>query len=268
MNKTVFKISILVCFAILTSQCQTKKMPPVDLRKVTVTIDECGFFYDGKRLELGKPLSDWEKLLGKASRKSDMGYVWDDLSLAVGDWNNKLGVVDEFYIFFTNLDSEEGKKGKLFDAINWRPFVEEEYRKPNPDFPDLHFSEKEIQELKQEKDVKNFIYPYTTYKGYVSLQDTPVKAGMSLQDINAYRTEKGLDIMTFRDNNINLVDESASTVGDNGEYFEISRYACNGKAYNFIIRYTNYKPEYIHVVMQDASELELYYGKDLKKRLD
>jgi hypothetical protein len=266
MKKIAFKLSLLLC-VILTTHCQTKKMPPVDLRKVTVTIDECGFFYDGKRLELGKPLYQWEKQLGKPSRKSDMGYVWDDLSLAVGDWNNKLGVVDEFYIFFTNLNSEEGDRGKLFHSEWQKSYkeVEEEYKSLNQSIPEgLKLKmEKEKKELKSKE-----IYPFTTYQGYVSLQDCPVKARMSLQDINTYRTEKGLETMTFRDNNINLVDESASTVGDNGEYFDISRYACSGKAYNFIIRYTNYKPEYIHVVLQTQSELELYYGKDLKKRLD
>ncbi len=253
-------ITLLLCTILFTScqQMQKKEVTPVDLKDALITIDDCGILYKGKRLPFGKTFKEWEKVLGQKSSREKIG-VFDELGLG-------LSVLDEvsyFYVFFTNLDSPDGKAGKLNFARDWRPWSEEEkdlQKKSDDPTITTVLTEDEIKKIKEDQDPKNFFYPFKTYQGVVNVQGAPVKGDMDLQTINAYREQtKKLDNFTFWDRNVNAKDETLTTKGDNGEYFQITDKECDGKLYHIVLYFTDYKLEYIEVSNLSKSEMKTYY---------
>ena len=124
MKKSVL-FGLLVCTAFFTNCQQMKEKPlqPIDLKDALITIDDCGVLYKGKRLPFRKPLAEWEKVLGQKSSRPELG-MFDELGVA---WQgNSTEPQSDFYIFFTNLDSPEGKAGELRAARDWKPWSERE----------------------------------------------------------------------------------------------------------------------------------------------
>ena len=175
------QIAGLIILLNLNIQCQNRQTAkPIDLSQATIKVDSCGLSYKGKPLELGVPLKEWEKILGSYDRNTDLGKTWDKLGIMVGDWQNREGVVDEIHIFFLNLESPEAKKQELTHARDWLNYKERfkpEYIKENEE------------RLKEKFSPKNYIYPFTTYQGYVNLHGGPVKKDMKVEEINAYRKD-------------------------------------------------------------------------------
>ena len=79
---------------------------------------ECEALYKGKPLPFGKPIAEWEKLFGQASRVLiERTYIWDNLGIAVSAEkiydDNEMKNINKMYIFYANLDSLVGQEGKL-----------------------------------------------------------------------------------------------------------------------------------------------------------
>jgi hypothetical protein len=277
MKKIAFKLSLLLC-VILTTHCQTKKMPPVDLRKVTVTIDiskadiiinDCGISYKGEKLPFGVSLSVLEKKYGK-TRHTDWGNLIDDLGIGVRAWDPDVEkTTNVYFIFFTNMDSPEGKAGKLsFTLVNGRggplkPFdtIMQEYKNNNEPVSEELRAEI-LANNKKAFDPKQYFYPYTIYKGIVNLKGAAIKGDMNLQEINALRAQtKDLADFTFWDRNMNMVDETLTTEGKHGEYFQTTNTMCDGKLYRFVLFFNDYKLEYLSVEKLSNSDMQMI--KDL-----
>jgi hypothetical protein len=209
MIKKIKIISVFVFYILLHIQCQKARTENRNLSKATIKIDSCGLYYKGNRLELGMQLSDWKKVLGKPSRsfiaylEKDRGtFMWDNLGIAVDNFQNGEGEVAYVYIFFTNLNSPEGKAGQLNFARDWKEIDEKNYEPPLP----LEL----LIKLKKENSPKNFIYPFTTYKGYINLHGFPVGAGMKIAEINSYRKN-----MTYS-GQFGYVDQDIDGINDSG----------------------------------------------------
>ncbi|AIM35266.1 hypothetical protein KO02_00235 [Sphingobacterium sp. ML3W] len=186
--------------------------------------------------------------------------MFDDLGVAVqiDDTPDKEAT---FYIFFTNLDSPEGQAGKLSKAYisDMKSFEEIENEYNELDKP---MSKELIARIKKglEDDLnpKQYFYPYHIFQGVVDVQGVPIAGDMNLQKINAYREQtKKLDIFTFWDRNVNMEDETMTTEGRSGEYFQTTDTECNGKLYRIVLFFTNAKLEYLRVENLSNSDLEM-----------
>lgn len=255
--KKLLVITLSLCTTLFTN-CQQKpdkELATLDLKNALITIDDCGVLYKGKRLPFGQPVAEWEKILGK--RRTGSEYkVFDELGLGLKDLDD----VSYFYIFFTNLDSPEGKGGKLAFADNYESGEHTAAR--NMEGGKSLITDAQIKQFNRENELakKEFFYPYQTYQGLVNIQGAPVKGDMDLQTINAYREQtENLDIFTFWDRNINGKDETLTTEGDRGEYLQITDKECGGKLYHIVLFFTDYKLEYIEVSNLSKSEMETYY---------
>ena len=257
-NSTVLGLLLSITFFTNCQQMKEKPLQPIDLKDALITIDDCGVLYKGKRLPFGKPLPEWEKALEQKCSRPEVG-IFDQLGIGI----SVLEEVSYFYIFFTNLDSPEGKAGQLRFARDWKPWSEREKdlrtKSKDPAITTV-VSEERINRIKEEEDPRNFFYPFKTYQGVVNVQGAPIKGDMDLQVVNAYREQtKKLDIFTFWDRNVNSKDETLTTEGKNGEYFQITDKECDGKLYHIVLYFNNYKLEYIEVSNLSKSEMETYY---------
>jgi len=245
--KNQFLVAILSLSLFLN--CQSKDKINSEVENAEFIVNDCGVSYKGKALPFGKPLEAWEKVLGQKSSRPDFG-MFDDLGVAVKIVDNAEKSAS-FYIFFTNLDSPEGKAGKLTFATNesMKPYeeIEKEYKELGTPMSDE--LKKEIKDdLKKRYDPVQYFYPLKTYKEAINVEGAPIKAGMLLKEINAQRKQiKNVDDFTFWDRNINMVDETEGTEGKDGEYFQVTNKECEGKLYRIVLYFTNYKPEYLRV---------------------
>jgi len=255
--KKLLVITLSLCTTLFTNcqQMPNKDLATIDVKNALITIDDCGVLYKGKRLPFGRPLKEWEKALGQKSSRPEIG-MFDNLGVGLSAIEDET----DFYIFFTNLDSPEGKAGKLNFAAKYESG--EHIAARNMEGGKSLISDEKIKEFNKENELskKEFFYPYKTYQGVVNIQGAPVKGDMDLQTINAYRekTEK-LDIFTFWDRNVNSKDETLTTKGERGEYFQITDKECGGKLYRIVLFFTDYKLEYIMVSNLSKSEMETYY---------
>ena len=64
-----------------------------------------------------------------------------------------------------------------------------------------------------------FFLPYNIYDKSVTIDGAEVKAGMSLKEFNKNRRALGINMFTFRDVNMNGIDEHGKTEG-NGEFWD------------------------------------------------
>jgi hypothetical protein len=225
------RLIFLFCLVSFFVQCQKMKTTKqIDISQATIKIDSCGLYYKGQRLDLGTQLSEWEKVLGKPSRKFEAyldpfhsgTLTWDDKGIAVDNFENSDGTVASIRIFFLNLDSPEGKSGQLNYARDWKKFDEKNYEPPLP--------KKMIIELEKENSPKNFIYPFTVYKGYINLHGFPVGAGMKVKEINSYR--QGLPfsgLFGYVDDDIDGVNDSRNTKDTFGGDYRAGGTECKDK---------------------------------------
>ncbi|WP_223605607.1 hypothetical protein [Chryseobacterium sp. OSA05B] len=227
---------------------------------------ECEAYYKGKPLPFGKPIEEWEKLFGKPTRKFDEAtFIWDHLGLAIDNGNVtkdqpydpsfEVRKHDKLLIFYSNLDSPAGQKGKLKFAFERESaaYLINEYKKGNPALLTKELEKKitDDRSIGGEMGADHFIYPYTAYKQTVTVDGAEIHAGMSLKELNKNRTAKDLEIFTFRDDNMNLVDETGTTNGDNGEYWNDNRKIECPKKQNYYflnsVQYSGAELEYIKV---------------------
>ncbi|NRS90785.1 hypothetical protein HNQ02_003732 [Flavobacterium sp. 7E] len=216
MIKKIRIIIIVLFVTILNTHCQDMKpQKKINISEATMKIDSCGLYYKGKRLDLGTPVSDWEKVLGKPSRNTNLALVWDDLGIAIDDWQNEgeRGKVAAVFVFFINLNSPEGKAGQLNFAREYE-VITEDWKKNILENINYSIDENKarLKEILEENAPKNFIYPFTTYEGYVDLHGFPVGAGMAVAEINSYRKDSPYSgLFGYVDDDIDGVNDSGNT---------------------------------------------------------
>ncbi|WP_260377883.1 DUF7738 domain-containing protein [Bergeyella zoohelcum] len=246
----------LVCLS-----CGQEKLEPLD---TAFQFTECGAFYKGKPLPFGKPIAEWEKIFGKNHRNNiprDQRsyynhYMWDDLGIMVeeeGHNTKENKIISTLYIFFSNLDSPAGKNEKLkfagySDYSEAMEKYEKKYKIQNV-FNLLGYEEGRGF-MKNSILKEFFIYPYKTYAQSVTIDGAEVRAGMSLKELNKNRKSLGLNKFTFRDQNMNMINERGQTKGDKGEYWDDRRTNfCPKQGYYFYnsVQYSDYELEFIRV---------------------
>lgn len=249
----IHKVKIIVFILLLTvinTQCQNMGYKNIDITKATIKIDSCGIYYKGQRLDLGLPISEWEKVLGKPSRTTDLTQVWDSLGIGVDDWQNEnKGEIAAFYIYFLNLDSPEGQSGQLNHARDWEPFNEKDW--------DIEYLKYNEERLKEKAHPKNYVYPYTIYNGYVDLHGFPVGAGMKVVEINSYREDLSFSSkFGYVDDDIDGVNDSGNTTETFGGNYRASGTECReGRLQYYELTYTaNGALEYLKVGYESLSE--------------
>lgn len=215
MIKKIKIVTFVLLVTILNIQCQNmKKDKNIDLSKAVIKIDSCGLYYKGHHLDLGTPVSEWEKVLGKAERVTKLALVWDKLGIAIDDWQNEgeRGKVAAVYVFFINLDSQEGQEGQLNYARDFESSNHVAARNVENGVSLISDERKKEIDAENKEQIKSYIYPFTIYNGYVNLHGFPIGAGMKIAEINSYR--KNLPFsgeFGYVDQDIDGVNDSGNT---------------------------------------------------------
>lgn len=243
-------ITTLLFLTILNTQCQNKRAEKnIDVSQAVIKIDSCGLYYKGQYLELGTPVADWVKILGKPSRifyvKNEElnpgSFIWDDLGISIEDFQNSDGKVGNVYIYFINLNSPEGKSGQLNYARGWQE-RDDEWRKNMLNDKNGSYEENKrmVEEIEEENALKNFIYPFTVYKSYVNLHGFPVGAGMKVAEINGYRKDLPFSgQFGYVDQDIDGVNDSGNTTDTFGGDYRAPGEECkDGRLQYYELTYT------------------------------
>ncbi|AYZ11812.1 hypothetical protein V2E39_04350 [Chryseobacterium arthrosphaerae] len=260
MKKYLIIFSILmVCLSCTKSKSQQKVMT------TDFQLTECEALYKNKKLPFGKPVEEWINIFGNKYRNIPddaksyyKRYIWDDLGIVVeeeGHNSNNPKKTTKMYIFYSNLTSPAGHKGKLKFAYERESetYLISEYKKNNPSALTKELEQEFIQlkSIGGKEGPDKYIYPYTTYKQSVTIDGAEVRGGMLLKELNKNRKEKDLQIFTFRDDNMDGVNETGSTKGDNGEYWNDNRKNDCGNKQNYYflnsVQYSDSELEYIKV---------------------
>ena len=190
------KYLIFICLNMLIffCNCSQKIASP---QKCDFNFDLCHATYKGKPIPFDKPLSEWVKLFGKYDRNiRNFSYVWDSIGITLeksnfsenGKYNNKENP-DYLYIFFTNLNSPLGQASKLELGSDYESY--EHIIQRNEEGGDVisEALKKAIKEGVDKDPITNYVYPIKTYKDTVSVNVAIVANGMSLKEVNNYRTQ-------------------------------------------------------------------------------
>ncbi|WP_343680664.1 hypothetical protein [Chryseobacterium arthrosphaerae] len=250
------------------------KKEPVDLSQAALKVDSCGLSYKGKQLELGTSINDWIKVLGQPDRKlmayleKDKGtYVWDQLGIAVDNFENGDGMVTWVYIFFLNLDSPEAKEQMLNHARGWVPQTKEYIEKERISMEKMlkspayssELSQNTIKEAFNSLLKENYIYPFKIYQGAVNLNGFPVQAGMKVDEINSYRADLPYSgKFKYVDDDIDGVNDSGNTTDTFGGDYRAPGAECkDGRLQYYELTYTATKKlEYLKIGYESKSDYE------------
>lgn len=256
------KLMKLLGIGLVCLSCGQEKAKPVTHTDFQFT--ECGAFYKDKPLPFGKPIAEWETIFGKSPRRVlKTKFIWDDIgivALAENNLDGKDDRVSTMLIFFSNLDSPAGKNEKLKFAGYY------DYSKAMEKYEEKYKIQKVFNLLEYEEGrgfMRNsilkefFIYPYTTYTQSIAIDGAEVRAGISLKELNKNRKSLGLNKFTFRDENMNMINERGQTKGDKGEYWDDHRTNfCQKQGYYFInsVQYSDYELEFVRVGYRTAKD--------------
>ncbi|MBQ0151337.1 MAG: hypothetical protein KBS61_00380, partial [Chryseobacterium sp.] len=227
----------------------------IDVSQAIIKVDSCGLSYKGQHLELGTSVADWVKVLGKPDREfityleKDKGtYVWDDLGIAIDNFENGDGKVAWVYIFFMNLDSPDAEKQMLTHASDWISYTDKEIeidRKEtekllkSPVYAD-ELSQSTIKDSFEKKLKKTYIYPFKVYQGVVNLHGFPVKSGMKVEEVNKYRGDISYSgKFGYMDQDIDGINDSGVTTKTFGGDYKASGVECkDGRLQYYTLTYT------------------------------
>ncbi|TRX36227.1 hypothetical protein FNW52_09380 [Flavobacterium sp. ZT3R18] len=253
----------LLAISILTSiivQCQTSKkesMPEIDFY-----ISEHAITYKNQELPFGKPVAEWVKIFGKYNRVYQTSvYIWDDLGVYVSE-SEKDNSIDELHIYFMNLDSPLGQRGKLEEAKGRVSvaFIKEKDKKTGWFTSDKDYADMEKSVTIGSDAPKNFIYPFKIYVKSLNIEGAEVKEGMKVSDINKKRAAANLPVIKYYDADMNNKHEDGSTTTLSNGYFTTFNGFSNpeeqAKAdfYNIMYRQTEGEIEYIRIVHDKGQE--------------
>lgn len=268
-------IYLLVAFTLFLS-CNDNKAQKTSM-DTDFRFTECEAYYKGKALPFGQPIAEWEKLFGKDYRNipdDDQSYykrfIWDELGIVVveeGHNNEKPDLTTMLYIFYSNLKSPVGSRGKLkfvgeFDIFNAQRKYKEKHQIEDSKYLELFGINEDGEFLNIDLIKEYLLYPFNIYKKSVTIDDAVVSAGMSLQELNKNRKSKDLQIFTFRDDNMNMINESGSTKGDKGEYWNDERKLnCPNQKHFFFnsVQFSGSELEFIKVGYRLQDESSVYF---------
>ena len=237
--KNSFKIMMLIFASILNVQCQMKKKEKLDLTTATIKIDSCGITIKGKKLEVGVPIEDWIKVLGKPSRVVGH-YVWDDLGIGVSNDNNSEKIVDALFIYFLNLDSPDGQAGLLNFGSEYESA--ENVSNRNMKNGKTLVTQETLNQINADNKIKilEAPYPFKTYQGVVNLHGGIVKSGMKIKEINSYRKELPFSgLFGYVDDDIDGVNDSRNNEDTFGGDYRAAGTICkNGRLQYYEVTYT------------------------------
>lgn len=252
-------LTILTIFILCTSCTKNKAQ-----KKMTTDfqLTDCEAVYKGKPLPFNQPIEKWIELFGKDYRNipDDSSsyykrFIWDNLGVVVeeeGQNSNNARKTTRFYIFYSNLETPSGQRGKLKFANN-RKSVEEilkQYTKDELADGKIEERIKNRHDLNGDEGPDKYIYPYKTYQQPVTIDGSEISKGLSLKDVNANRKDRGLQTFTFRDNNMDMINERETTKGDDGEYWDDhKKIDCANQDFYFFnsIQYSDYELEFIKI---------------------
>lgn len=256
----------LVTFLAISILCLSCGQEKKQMINTDFQITECSALYKGKPLPFSKPIEEWEKIFGKVSRKQyECVYIWDDLGIAIEnpmttnsdpyDPSPKTRKYDILYIFYANLDSPAGRKKKLsfIAPTNYVEAMEKYSEKYNLTFEEvldkLEYSGDEegaanIRILKE-----FFFLPYNIYDKSLTIDGAEVKAGMSLKEFNKNRSALGINMFTFRDVNMNGINEHGKTEGDGEFWDDYRKNFCKEQGHYILcsLQYSDNALEYIKI---------------------
>jgi len=253
---------LIIVFTFFT-HCNNLKKEKIDVSGALLKVDSCGLSYKGEKLELGVPISEWEKVLGKPSRDTDLAFVWDNVGIAIDDWQNKDGMVSSVYIFFLNLESPEANEQMLNHARDWESGEHVIARIMKEDkigmSEELRQKEKRIN-IDNQLFRQSSIYPLKVYQGVVNLQGYPVQSGMKVETINKYRKNIPEKYTSFGyiDDDIDGVNNSGVTTKTFGGDYRAPGYECkDGRLQYFELTYTaTGSLEYLKIGYESKEEYE------------
>lgn len=263
--RTIFTFVILF----MLMSCTENKAQQADLSAVEFSLTDCGGTYQGKPLPFGKPIEEWEKLFGKPTRKIyEAVFIWDNLGVIIDNKATtkddpyspayEIRKHDQLFIFFSNLESPAGQKGKLKLAHNRRSAESliDEYKKGNPEAltKELEQEFRDNTKMGGAEGPDKYLYPYTTYQKAVLVDDALIAPRMSLKALNKNRTEKSLEIFSFRDNNLDGVNEWGNTDEADGEYRNNKTRPLCATSTISVVQFSDHELEFIKVEYYDDKE--------------
>ena len=255
-NTVLLSITFICVFGCTQSQQKLVK-------KKAFQFNVCDATYNGKPLPFGKPISEWEKLFGKYSRRINWhNYVWDSLGIYLrksdftGMWGRPSKEEPDYIrIVFENLDSPIGQAGKLEWAEGRKSF---DYVIKQDEKAGYIYTEGEKKSFKEDKSkdsAAKYPYPFNVYCDTVIVDGGIIARSMSLDDVNGFRGKAGnKGIFGYWDKDLDRKNESGSTRVKTGEFndFEMNRkkQQCAVESnfyYMTTLRYTEGVLEYIKV---------------------
>ncbi|MBF8455564.1 hypothetical protein IV494_00075 [Kaistella sp. G5-32] len=238
------------------------KKENIDVSEAIIKVDLCGITYKGEKLEMGTPIEDWIKVLGKPSRDTDLAFVWDDLGIAIDDWQNNDKKVTGLYIFFLNLDSPDANEQMLNHARDWESgehIIARIMKEDN--IPMSNELKEKLKKFNRENALKkkNYIYPFKVYQGVVDLHGFPVKEGMKIKEINSYRGKNpSIEKFGYVDDDIDGVNDSGNTTETFGGDYRAPGNECkDGRLQYYEVTYTaTQNLEYLRIGYESKEDYE------------
>ena len=254
----------LVIFLAISVVCLSCGQEKKQMINTDFQITECSALYKGKPLPFGKPIEEWEKIFGKVSRKESFGriFIWDNLGISIVNFavagepydpSPKTRKYDVLYIFYANLDSPAGRKEKLSFAPSYCSDAMEKYEEKYNLTHDEVWDKLNYQENEGYTNVRIlkefFFLPYNIYDKSVTIDGAEVKAGMSLKEFNKNRRALGINMFTFRDVNMNLINEHGKTEGDGEFWDDYRKNFCEEQGHYILcsLQYSDNALEYIKI---------------------
>jgi hypothetical protein len=253
------QLAILILSSMLM-QCQTSKKEPMP--ETDFYISEHTITYKNQELPFGKPVAEWIKIFGKYNRVYQTSvYIWDDLGVYVSE-SEKDNSIDELHIFFMNLDSPLGQRGKLEEAKGRVSvaFIKEKDKKTGWFTSDKDYADMEKSVTIGSDAPKNFIYPFKIYAKSLNIEGAEVKEGMKVSDINKKRAAVDLPVIKYYDADMNTKNEDGSTTTLSNGYFTTFNgfpspdEQAKADFYNIMYRQTEGEIEYIRIVHDKGQE--------------
>jgi hypothetical protein len=255
-NSVLILLALICIFGCSQSQQDSVK-------KTSFQFNVCDATFNGKPLPFGKPISEWEKLFGKYSRRINWhNYVWDSLGIYLrksdftGMWGRPSEEEPDYIrIVFENLESPIGQAGKLEWAEGRKSFDYVIKQEEKAGYINTEEEKKSFKELKSKDSASKYPYPFKVYSDTVIVDGGIISKGMSLSEVNRYRGKAGnKGVFGYWDIDMDSKNERGSTRVKTGEFndFDMNRekQRCaveNKYYYMTTLRYTEGVLEYIKV---------------------